>query len=469
MSLEQIDKAFELQKNYKYTLKNSSSAYRIGKLQLMKNKILELQSEIEQAMVDDFGKSKLESDLTEILPVIAMINQYSKKLKSWMKPKKVCGSLLFFGTKSYVSYEAKGNCLIISPWNYPFQLSIYPILTAFSAGNTVIIKPSEYTPATNKVLGKLISLVFKPEEVTMIEGEVEASTALLDKPFDHIFFTGSTPVGKIVMEKASKHLASVSLELGGKSPVFIDNRFPIDEAAKNIAWGKFVNSGQTCVAPDYILLPKGKVSEFVKHFKESLTAMYGEDIGNNDDFCRIITERHGKRQKSLVDDAVSKGAKVELGGEYLENGKMLPTVLSNVTLDMEVMKDEIFGSVLPVVEYDSLEGAVDFINDFDNSLALYVFSYTKDVTEYVRKNTNSGGYSINETLLHVGHSNLPFGGAGKSGLGKYHGHYGFEELSNMRSVLHRKFKSGTEYFYPPYDSTKKSLTDKILKFFNRFL
>lgn len=464
-----INQIFDLQLKHKFVLKSSDHSYRISKLLEMKRQILSHQDEILQAMDLDFGKARLESTLSEILPLIAMINLYVKNLKKWMKPKKVKASLLFMGTKNTVIYEAKGNCLVISPWNYPFQLALYPLLTAFAAGNTVILKPSEFTPHTNKIIKKLIELVFLPEEVSQVEGEVEVSNLLLEKPFDHIFFTGSTAVGKIVMEKASKHLASVALELGGKSPVIIDSQFPIAKAAKNIAWGKYVNCGQTCVAPDYILLPKGSINNFVTEFSNNLKTMYAHQYEKNDDYCRIITPRHGQRLKSLVDQAISQGATLLYGGELFSNGKMMPTVLSGVNKDMEIMKEEIFGPLLPVVEYENLDEAISFVNSYDNSLALYLFSFDQKNINKVRQNTNSGGYSINETLLHVAQSYLPFGGAGKSGIGKYHGVYGFEEMSNARSVLHRKFSAGTEYFYPPYTPTKQALMDKVIQYFNRFL
>lgn len=469
MEIEQINQIFKIQQQNKFNLKNTNANQRIRKLQAVKKAILELRDEITDAMIEDFGKSKTESDLTEILPVITMINLYSQKLKKWMRPKGVKSSMLFLGTKNYVSYEAKGNCLIISPWNYPFQLAMYPLLTAFSAGNTVILKPSEFTPHTNKIIRKIIDQVFNENEVCMIEGEVKTSEELLSLPFDHIFFTGSTPVGKIIMEKASRHLASVALELGGKSPVIIDSRFPMEQAAKNIAWGKLVNAGQTCVAPDYILLPKGKTQEFVKEFKSAVDNMYPSGIEHNGDYCRIITPRHANRLKSLIDSALANGAKLEMGGELFENNKIPPTLISGISLSMDIMQEEIFGPILPIIEYSSVEEAVQLINKYDNSLALYVFSFSNEVVKYVRAHTNSGGYSVNETLLHVGHSNLPFGGAGKSGLGKYHGHFGFEEMSNMRSVLHRKFKWITEFFYPPYSPLKQNLTQKLLNFFNRLL
>lgn len=466
---EQIDHIFTLQKNYKFKAKKTSAKYRIEKLEKAKEVIIKLQPKIEQAMVKDFGKAPLESDLTEILPLLTMIDLYKKKLKAWMKPKKVSSSLLFLGTKNYVSYEAKGNCLVISPWNYPFQLSLYPVLTAFSAGNTVILKPSEYTPETNKVVEEIIIKVFLPEEVSVVHGAVEASNLLLEKAFDHIFFTGSTPVGKIIMEKASKHLASVSLELGGKSPVVIDKSFSLKEAARNIAWGKLVNAGQTCVAPDYIMLPKGEKDKFAKYYEQALKHMYGKNISGSNDFCRIITKRHLERQEELIADALSKGAKLDLGEKDSEHGKLSPCLISGVDKNMKLMQEEIFGPILPIIEYDDIDEALDYINEYDNALALYVFSHDKNNIETIRKKTNSGGLSINETLLHVGHANLPFGGAGKSGLGKYHGHFGFEEMSNLRSVLHRKFSSGTQYFYPPYKQNKKSRIDKVIRYLTRFL
>jgi aldehyde dehydrogenase (NAD+) len=264
-------------------------------------------------------------------------------------------------------------------------------------------------------------------------------------------------------------LASIALELGGKSPVIIDSEYSLLKAAKNLAWGKYVNCGQTCVAPDYILIPKNKTTEFMSAFKNALKTMYSEQFENNPDYCQIITSRHAERLKSHVDEAISKGAQLLYGGELFDNGKMMPTILSNVSLDMKIMQEEIFGPVLPLMEYNSLEEGINFINSFDNALALYMFSNNKHNIEKVRENTSSGGFSVNETLFHVGHAKLPFGGAGKSGIGKYHGHYGFEEMSNMRSVLHRKHASGTEFFYPPYTDFKQTVVNRILKFFNLFL
>lgn len=459
-----VAKLFADQRAHKYHLKNTSFAYRAMKLRAVKRKILELQGEIERALELDFSKASAETCLTEILPVLSMINLYCKKLKYWMRPKAVSSSLLFLGTRAYVSYEAKGNCLVLSPWNYPFQLAMYPVLTAFAAGNTVILKPSEYTAHTNHIIKKIISDVFAPEEVSVVEGEVEVASTLLDLPFDHIFFTGSTAVGKVVMRKASENLSSVALELGGKSPVIIDTDYSIEAAAKNLVWGKYVNAGQTCVAPDYVLLPKGSRDGFLLAFKKALETSYANEFKDNPDYCRMISSRHAKRLRELVDDALCSGAEILYGGELLDNGKLMPTVLGAVTEEMQVMQEEIFGPILPVIEYESLEQAVEFINRYEHALALYVFSDKKKNIEFIRERTSSGAYSINETLMHVGHPSLPFGGVGQSGIGKYHGKSGFEEMSHPRAVLHRKFKAGAELFYPPYTERKKRWIDKVLRF-----
>ncbi|MAZ47016.1 MAG: aldehyde dehydrogenase family protein [Halobacteriovoraceae bacterium] len=463
-----ITQVFNSQKERKYFQKNTTAQYRIKKLKAVKKYILDHQTEIESALKEDFSKAPAETLLTEVMPVIAMINLTVKKLKRWMKPKRISSSLLFFGTSSSISYEAKGQVLIISPWNYPFQLNLYPILTAFSAGNTVMIKPSEYTPQTNKIIGKLISEVFDENEICLFEGEVEVTNILMEQAFDHVFFTGSTSVGKIIMEKASKHLTSVSLELGGKSPAIIADDFSLRTAAERVVWGKFVNAGQTCVAPDYILIHKDRSAEFVTAVKEQIENRYGNQFTQNEDFCQIITQRHAQRLKDLVQDAKSKGAKVLFGGHLFENRKFEPTILIDVNESMQVMQEEIFGPILPIVTVDSKADMVKFIQRLDNPLAMYLFSEDKEVIEFFRQNTQSGGLGINETLLHVAHSRLPFGGAGKSGHGRYHGHEGFIEFSNQRAVLKRKFDGKMSYFYPPYTEKLKALIDMTLRKLNYF-
>lgn len=466
---ERIDAVYEKQKQHKYNLKNSSASYRKNKLNRFKELMISKKKEIACALADDFGKSEHEAYLTEVLPILSMINLSVKKLESWMKPQKISAGPLFLGTTTYVSYEAKGNTLIISPWNYPFHLAIYPVLTNFSAGNTAIVKPSEFTKNTNKIVTQLLSEVFDEEEVCVIEGEIEETHALLAKPFDHIFFTGSTPVGKIVMEKAAAHLASVTLELGGKSPTIVCDDYDIEHAAKRIAWGKLVNSGQTCIAPDFLMVSKNKEQALISELKKQIEAFYPGDYKENSDFCRIITPRHAKRLNDLIQDATSKGATIECGGEY-DGGRMItPTLLSGVTNDMLIMQDEIFGPVLPILTYEHIEECVDFIQKIDNPLSLYVFSNNEYQVEKIRKETCSGGFVVNDTILHAGHGELPFGGAGKSGIGKYHGSYGFKEFSNARGVLQRSFDSKLSFFYPPYDKKQMNIIEKIFKYAKKLL
>lgn len=466
MNVDQINQLFQVQRNNRYQLRKSSAAHRIDKLKKMKDLIIQNKSRIEDALKADFFKSPLETELTEVMPVISMINYTCKHLKKWMKPHKVKGGPLFFGTKCMVSYESKGNVLVISPWNYPFQLAMYPLLSAYAAGNAVILKPSEFTPETNKILIELIDEVFTTDEVAVVVGEVEASQALLELPFDHIFFTGSTPVGKIVMEKAAKHLAGVSLELGGKSPAIVANDFDLKVAAQRIAWGKLVNGGQTCVAPDYILIEKSREQEFVKYLIESIKLFYNEHFELNDDYCQIITPRHGKRLQDLIADSKERGAKISYGGHLFNNNKHEPTIIQKLDFDHKIMQEEIFGPVLPIISVDSRKEMVKIINEMDNPLAMYLFTDDKDVVEYFQSNTTSGGFSVNETLLHVGHSGLVFGGAGKSGIGRYHGFEGFAELSNQRSVLIRKFDTKMSYFYPPYTEKKKKIIDFLIEKFH---
>jgi aldehyde dehydrogenase (NAD+) len=461
-SKEEILKCFESQREFKFKLRNTDVHYRIHKLKKVKNLILDKKLEINSALQQDFNKPGIETDLTEIMPVISMINLLEKELASWMKPKKVKAPLLFKGTKSYVKPESKGNCLIISPWNYPFQLNAYPVLTAFAAGNTCMVKPSEFTPHTNKIIKDIFSEVFDEREISFFEGEIEVSNNLLDLPFDHIFFTGSTKVGSIVAEKAAKNLASVALELGGKSPCIVDVNCNISEAAKKIMWGKFVNSGQTCVAPDYVVTYKECEEEFTQNCQKVIKEFFpNEDFETSEDYSHIITERHAERLMGLVEDAKAKGASVHYGGE-LTGRIMKPTLLTGVNNDMQIMQEEIFGPLLPIVSFETKEDMINYINSFDNALATYVFSDNDRFADDFIENTSSGGVTVNDVLVAVGHPLLPFGGAGKSGIGRYHAHYGFEEFSILKPVLKRNMDLGATYFYPPYDDKKKGLVKTLL-------
>jgi aldehyde dehydrogenase (NAD+) len=466
--IDQIDAAFELQKSHKIAMKNTSIAYRIGKLKEIKREIVNQKQAICEAIHKDFHKPAVEVELTEVMPVISMINLAESKLSSWAADHKIKTPLLFKGSKSWVRYEGKGNVLVISPWNYPFQLNLYPILTSFMAGNTTICKPSEFTPHTNKIIVDICAKVFTPEEVQFFEGEVDVSTKLLDLPFDHIFFTGSTNVGKVVMAAAAKHLASVGLELGGKSPAVLDKGCDIGSAAKKIAWGKLVNGGQTCVAPDYLLVNKEEEAAVVDALITHINVFYeGNDWKSAKDYNHIITKRHAQRLNDLIQDAVEKGAKIAFGGEFHAEEKVLsPTILTGVTKEMKVMQEEIFGPILPVVAKETLKEKVEFINSYDNALAMYVFSESQDNINYCMDNTYNGGVTVNDCLIAVGHPMLPFGGAGKSGIGRYHGKYGFEEFSNLRPVMRRDLDLGTSYFFPPYTEKKTKIVKNLLDKFN---
>lgn len=465
--LDKITTAFELHQAHKYKMKNTSARYRLEKLAQIKKLILEKKDEISLALSQDFHKPKVETELTEIMPVVSMINLLEKQLPSWMADEKVKTPLLFKGTKSWVRKEGKGNCLVISPWNYPFQLAMYPLLTSFAAGNTSILKPSEFTPHTNKIISLLVEQVFSAQEVQVFEGDVEVSSELLKLPFDHIFFTGSTNVGKVVMEAASKNLASVALELGGKSPVIVDRGINFEEAGKKIAWAKLVNGGQTCVAPDYMLVHKDDETAIIDSLINSIKSFYGDNWDKEKDYNHIITSRHAERLNFLIQDAVEKGAEIKFGGEYFAQAHVVsPTILTGVNNDMKIMQEEIFGPVLPIVSVESNQQILDYINAHDNALAMYIFSDSSSNIELFMSQTFNGGVTINDALLAVGHPTLPFGGAGKSGIGMYHGKYGFDEFSNHRPVMKRSMDLGASYFYPPYTSQKEGVVSGLLKKFS---
>ncbi len=465
MSIE--NQVFEVQKKHKIQMKNTSALYRLEKIKKLKSLILEKKDQINEALALDFHKPHLETELAEIMPVLGMLNLLEKELIDWMSDERVASPLLFKGTKNWIRKEGKGNSLIISPWNYPFQLTVYPVVTAFAAGNTSIVKPSEFTPHTNKIIIEIFNEVFEQKEVCILEGEVELSTKLLKMPFDHVFFTGSTSVGKIVMKAASEHLASVVLELGGKSPVIVDKGCDIEKAAKKIMWGKILNAGQTCVAPDYVLVHSDDKEKFINASKKFVEEVYQNELESSDDYSHIITQRHADRLKDLIEDAKKLGAKVEFGDADFENQRVVaPTILSEINSDMKIMQDEIFGPVLPLITYDSIDSAIEYVNQYDNALAMYIFSNSKPVMNKIMDNTFNGGVTVNDVLIGVSHPTLPFGGAGKSGIGKYHGKHGFDSFSNLRSVTRRDMDLGTSYFYPPYTQTKYKIVNSLLKKFS---
>lgn len=461
-----MQEIFEAQKNNLIKLKTTSAKERITRLKKFKDAILEERSALQDAIYKDFKKNHTESDLTEILPTISNLNYTIKNLPDWMADVDVGGNPLLLGTSNWIRYEAKGNVLIISPWNYPVTLSLIPVTEAFAAGNSIILKPSEFTPSVNAIIKKIIEKSFAPNEVYIFEGDAKVSNELLSFPFNHIFFTGSTAVGKIVMEKAAKHLASITLELGGKSPCIIDEDVDLDNAVKKIIWGKFINAGQTCIAPDYCLVPKKLLSTFIEKSREVLEKFYPKETN---DLAHIITNRHFVRLKNLHDDAVSKGAVIEIGGKFEGTDFIGPTLLTNVTKEMAIMDEEIFGPLLPIITYENSKEVVDLVESMSRPLALYVFSENDSKVNYYLNQLTSGGVCINDTILHITNHNMPFGGVNHSGIGSYHGLFGFKTFSHERAILKRNSNWGVDYFYPPYTPSKKNIVSKLFENLSRFI
>lgn len=421
----------------------SSYEARVSRLRALQRLCVENEEAIFQALTEDLGKSRFESYLTEIAIVKDEIDHALKNLKKWMKPLSVSGPWAFFWSQNQRVPEPLGVALIIAPWNYPFQLLLAPLVGALAAGNAVVLKPSELSVSVSKLFGQLIPKYFSRDEVVVVEGAVEETTQLLSLPFDHIFFTGSTRVGKIVMEKASAHLTPVTLELGGKSPCLLFEKENFDLSVKRIMWGKFLNCGQTCVAPDYILLPKGQTVAFIKSAKKWLSAFYGEDVLRSQDYGKIINAQQFTRLESLVEKE-----KVLLS--YGSDPKLLklgPTFVQAQADDL-VMEEEIFGPVLPILEMSSFEEAIDFVNSKDKPLAAYLFSGDQDQRDQFLQKVSSGGMCINDVVVHLGNKNLPFGGVGPSGLGAYHGKFSFEIFTHYKSVMRRSFlwENSLRYF-----------------------
>jgi aldehyde dehydrogenase (NAD+) len=467
---KQIDEVFELQKNHAFILRTSKPEDRIEMIRRLHDWILAHRQDIRDALYADYRKPNIETDITEIYPAVSEARHTIKNLKGWMKTKRVPTPVTFLGTNAHIQFEPKGASLIVAPWNYPFNLAICPLISALSAGCTAMIKPSEMTPHTSALIKGMIGELFNKKHVCVIEGGLEESQLLFAKPFDHIFFTGSPAVGKIVMRSASEHLGSVTLELGGKSPVVIAKDADLKDAARKIACTKFINCGQTCVAPDFILIHSSKREEFVQLLKENIETLYIQELNGvekSTDYGRIVNSRHFDRLNSLVDDASKNGATIAFGGKNITSENYIePTILTKVKPSMMVMQDEIFGPILPIMDYEDLDKALAFINTMPKPLALYAFSKSDKKLSYIFHHTSSGGAVANDCVLHFIHPELPFGGVNNSGIGKSHGHFGFLEFSNQKGVLKQRvgFTVVTPLF-PPYNRAKEMIIDGLLKWF----
>jgi len=447
-----IKSVFDLQQIHKFDLRKTNAKSRIAKLKKLKDALVHAEEDIYVALEQDLRKNRFEAALTELYFTYAEIDHAVKRLSSWMKPKSVKKTISNFLASNKIYYEPKGVCLIIAPWNYPLQLIMSPLISAIAAGNCVILKPSELSENTASVIAKIIAAIFSEEEVACFIGDAAVSTELLKLPFDHIFFTGSTAVGKVVMQAAAKNLTSVTLELGGKSPVIIDDSANIQDAATKIAWGKLVNAGQTCIAPDYILIDEKFEAEFVEHYKAAAQKMFFNGTGLNQTvYGKIINEKQFNRLTGLIKDAVKNGAKLEWGGEIVEKDLTIyPTVFTSITSDHVMMQEEIFGPILPIINYKTIQAAVDFINFKPKPLALYIFSSNKNIQNKIINETSAGGTCINDVLVHISNPNLPFGGVNSSGIGSSHGIFGFKNFSHERAVVFQSRFGLTKLIYPPY-------------------
>ncbi len=466
---EEIQRLYNLQQANKQNVKNASASERKKKLQRVIDVIMKRRDDIKEALYKDFRKAPDETDILEIYPTLAELRHAKKHLSDWMRPQKKDMPLSYIGTSAKTMFEPKGVTLIIAPWNYPFQLSMIPLISAIAAGCTAIVKPSEYTPHTSKLTKEIIAELFNENEVAVVEGDYTVSAELLKMKFDHIFFTGSPQVGKIVMRAAAEHLTSVTLELGGKSPAVIDETANVKNAAKRITWGKLINNGQTCIAPDYALVHESKKDEFITAMKKSIGNSYGstgEEIQKSADYCRIINAKHHHRIKGLLNDAVEKGANIAFGGDVNDSENFIsPTLLTDVPANADIMEEEIFGPVLPILTYKTIEEALAIINDKEKPLALYIFSSKKKNIDKVLSHTSAGGTTINDAVIHNAHPELPFGGVNNSGIGMAHGFYGFREFSHERAVLDQwNPMPAAENTYPPYKGFTKKMIDFTVKY-----
>jgi aldehyde dehydrogenase (NAD+) len=458
-----IETVFAAQRETAIALRASTAGMRIAKLRKLEAAVFANRGAIYRALAADLRKSEAEADLFDILPVISGIRHARRNLKSWMKPKRVAPTMMMFGTKARIRHEPRGVSLIIVPWNFPISLLLGPLTSAIAAGCPAIIKPSEMSEASSALMANMIHETFAWQEIALFEGDAAVSKALLDLLFDHIFFTGSPEIGKVVMTAAAKHLASVTLELGGKSPVIVDESANIAKAAKSVAWGKFINCGQTCIAPDYVYVHEARLPQFVDAMKNAIATMYGA-AAQSADYCRMINQRHFERVSRLIDDAAARGAAIAAGSERDATKKFIaPTLLTGVGDDALVMQEEIFGPVLPVLAYRNLAEPIAAINARPKPLALYVFAKDRARADRVLQETSAGGTCVNASIIQFGHDNLPYGGINNSGLGNAHGFYGFRAFSHERAVLEDKF-SITPMLFPPYTKRVKQMIKWTVRF-----
>ena len=461
-----LDELLQKQKDYFRTGETRDIEFRISKLKRLKKAIKIYEQKVLEALRKDLGKPEQESFFSEVGGIYASIDLFVKNIAKWTKARAVNTPIVQYG-ESYIEYEPYGSVLIIVPFNYPFQLAMEPLIGAIASGNTVVVKPSELAPETEKVISDIIREAFDESYVASVCGGVDVITKLLSLRFDYIFFTGSVRIGKIVMEAASKNLTPVTLELGGKSPVFVDENFDVRLAAKRIAWGKFLNNGQTCIAPDYVLVHESRKLALIEELKAVIREHYGENIKENPDYGRIINEKQAERLAKILE---SDKDLVVFGGDFdIEQRYIAPAILDLGKLgdasvsESAAMADEIFGPILPIVSYESLDEAVDKVRYGEKPLAMYIFSKNKEYTGSVKSRISSGNITINDTVKHVSIDSLPFGGVGHSGMGSYHGKYSIETFSHRRGVYRNKARFNIKQIAPPYNEKAFEFLRKLFK------
>ncbi|HCW7460883.1 TPA: aldehyde dehydrogenase [Staphylococcus aureus] len=443
-----IEQKFYDSKAFFNTQQTKDISFRKEQLKKLSKAIKSYESDILEALYTDLGKNKVEAYATEIGITLKSIKNARKELKNWTKTKNVDTPLYLFPTKSYIKKEPYGTVLIIAPFNYPFQLVFEPLIGAIAAGNTAIIKPSELTPNVARVIKRLINETFDANYIEVIEGGIEETQTLIHLPFDYVFFTGSENVGKIVYQAASENLVPVTLEMGGKSPVIVDETANIKVASERICFGKFTNVGQTCVAPDYILVHESVKDDLITALSKTLREFYGQNIQQSPDYGRIVNLKHYHRLTSLLNSAQMN---IVFGGHSDEDERYIePTLLDHVTSDSAIMQEEIFGPILPILTYQSLDEAIAFIHQRPKPLSLYLFSEDENATQRVINELSFGGGAINDTLMHLANPKLPFGGVGASGMGRYHGKYSFDTFTHEKSYIFKSTRLESGVHLPPY-------------------
>lgn len=443
-----IEQKFYDSKAFFNTQQTKDISFRKEQLKKLSKAIKSYESDILEALYTDLGKNKVEAYATEIGITLKSIKNARKELKNWTKTKNVDTPLYLFPTKSYIKKEPYGTVLIIAPFNYPFQLVFEPLIGAIAAGNTAIIKPSELTPNVTRVIKRLINETFDANYIEVIEEGIEETQTLIHLPFDYVFFTGSENVGKIVYQAASENLVPVTLEMGGKSPVIVDETANIKVASERICFGKFTNAGQTCVAPDYILVHESVKDDLITALSKTLREFYGQNIHQSPDYGRIVNLKHYHRLTSLLNSAQMN---IVFGGHSDEDERYIePTLLDHVTSDLAIMQEEIFGPILPILTYQSLDEAIAFIHQRPKPLSLYLFSEDENATQRVINELSFGGGAINDTLMHLANPKLPFGGVGASGMGRYHGKYSFDTFTHEKSYIFKSTRLESGVHLPPY-------------------